>query len=410
MFRNISAVTIKLGTYCDLDCVYCFQQHDIKTKNVIFDKYNELVKFLSNPKITFADRLEIKLTGGEPSLYTDRIHVAYKELKKLERYQPTTLYFTSIFNGTRIEKMLELMDEGILDSYGCKLSWDGIYSSSKSRLTKIAKYDDEYFRNVIHTLGKSKYGKDVLVRIALTPNTIDDMVDSFKFALDAGCRKIEYYYLTDCPEYTDSTFQTKFAKTFNGIMQLKEQFQDFNWANWETLEFASLLNRDTDLLRAINCRHLGKMLYIENDGRIAPCGFFSSDALFSSCQYYIGDITNGFYYDNVKSFISKYKEVPMCNDKRCANLHCFECPATNLFRKGHMQEKLFQTCFERDFERNAYIENRHKFPPSFDRSIKAYHYTTDWEVDYSMPDLPYHMTIFKNTGIYYNGEQEKGDD
>ena len=182
MFRKISAITIKLGTYCDLDCVYCFQQHDIKTKNVVFDKYKELVKFLSNPKITFADQLEIKLTGGEPSLYTDRIRIAYKELKKLERYQPTTLYFTSIFNGTRIEKMFELMDENILDSYGCKLSWDGIYSSSKSRLTKIAKYDDEYFRNVIRTLGKSKYGKDVLVRIALTPNTVDDMVDSFKFA------------------------------------------------------------------------------------------------------------------------------------------------------------------------------------------------------------------------------------
>ena len=389
MFRSISAVTIKIGTYCDLDCVYCFQQHDIKTKNVIFDKYKELVKFLSNPKITFADQLEIKLTGGEPSLYTDRIRLAYKELKKLERYQPTTLRFTSIFNGTRIEKMLELMDEGILDSYGCKLSWDGIYSSSKSRLTKLAKYDDEYFRNVIRTLGKSMYGKDVLVRIALTPNTVDDMVDSFKFALDAECRKIEYYYLTDCPEYTDSTFQTKFIKAFNGIMKLKEQVPDFNWANWETLEFASLLDQKNDLLRAINCRHLGKMLYIENDGKIAPCGFFSSDALFPNCQYYIGDIMNGFYYDKVKSFISKYKEVPMCNDKQCANLHCFECPATNLFRTGHMQEKLFQTCFERTYERNAYLENKDRFPSSLNQSKKTYHYTTDWEVDYSMPDLPY---------------------
>ena len=56
MFRKISAVTIKLGTYCDLDCVYCFQQHDIKTKNVVFDKYTELVKFLYNQQITFADQ------------------------------------------------------------------------------------------------------------------------------------------------------------------------------------------------------------------------------------------------------------------------------------------------------------------------------------------------------------------
>ena len=79
----------------------------------------------------------------------------------------------------------------------------------------------------------------------------------------------------------------------------------------------------------------------------------------------------------------------MCNDKRCANLHCFECPATNLFRKGHMQEKLFQTCFERTYERHAYLDNKDRFPSSLNRSKKAYHYTTDWEVYYTMPDLPY---------------------
>ena len=79
----------------------------------------------------------------------------------------------------------------------------------------------------------------------------------------------------------------------------------------------------------------------------------------------------------------------MCNEKRCANLHCFECPATNLFRKGHMQEKLFQTCFERTYEQHAYLENKNRFPSTLNRSKKAYHYTIDWAVDYSMPDLPY---------------------
>ena len=94
MFRNITALTFKVGTYCDLDCVYCFQKHDVKTRSNTFDKYKDVVKFLSDPKISFADRLEVKITGGEPSLYTDEIRVAYKELKKLERYKDTTLYFT----------------------------------------------------------------------------------------------------------------------------------------------------------------------------------------------------------------------------------------------------------------------------------------------------------------------------
>jgi len=389
MFRDISAITFKIGTYCDLDCVYCFQKHDVKTKSTTFDKYDDVVKFLSNPLITVADRLEIKVTGGEPSLYVDEIREAYKKLKKLERVKNTTLYFTSIFNGTRIKDMISLMDDGILDSYGCKLSWDGIYSSSRSRLTKIDAYDDEYFKNVVRTLGKSKYGKDVLVRIALTPDTIGDMVESFRFALECGCTKLEYYYLTDCEIYKSETFRTKFIDMLNGIIQLKKEYE-FNWANWETLEISSLLDKDKDLLRSINCRHLGKMLYIEQDGMIAPCGFFSSDAIFKGCTYYIGDIYHGFYRKKIEKFIEMYKQVPMCGNSGCTNLHCFECPATNLYRTEEMQSKLYQTCVLRSLEKLYYNNNKDSIKPSIDRSKKAYSYINDWKVSYDMPDLPYY--------------------
>ncbi len=389
MFRNISAITFKVGTYCDLDCEYCFQKHDVKTKSNTFNIYDDLIKFLSNPLITFADRLEIKVTGGEPSLYTDEIREAYKKLKKLERVKDTKLYFTSIFNGTRMEEMISLMDDGILDPYGCKISWDGIYSSTKSRFSKIEKYDDEYFRNVIRALGKSKYANDVLVRIALTPNTISDMVESFKFALDAGCKKIEYYYLTDCDTYNLKSFQSKFIDAFGGIAQLKQEY-DFNWANWETLEISSLLDEKEDRLRAINCRHLGKMLYIEQNGDIAPCGFFSSDAIFDGCNYYIGNIYRGFYKDKIKKFIKVYSKAPMCNRTECKNLQCFECPATNFYRNKEMQNKLYQTCVERHLERILYDRYKSQIPSTIDKSKKAYSYINDWSVSYDIPELPYY--------------------
>jgi len=51
MFRNLTAIVFKIGTYCDLDCVYCFQQHDIKTINERFEIYKDTVKFLSHPLI-----------------------------------------------------------------------------------------------------------------------------------------------------------------------------------------------------------------------------------------------------------------------------------------------------------------------------------------------------------------------
>ena len=389
MFRNITAVTFKVGEYCNLNCVYCFQQYETKTRTRTFDKYEQLVSFLS--KLSLADNLEFKVTGGEPSLYIDEIRNAWHKLSKLERMKDVKIQFTTISNGSNIEGLLGLMDEGILNPGGCKISWDGIYSASKSRKPKNKKFTDEFFKDKIVKLGKSKYRKDVLVRMALTPNTVDDIADSFKFALDCGCRKLEYYFLSDCEEYRHPDFISKFNIQIEKIMDLYME-RKFTLANFDTLIMNEVIGK-ADELRAITCRHLGKALYIEIDGKIAPCGYFSKDALFPDQTMYIGDIENGFYYDKVKSFIDQYKCAPMCTIKQCHNFHCFECPAAALFRKGNMADKLYQTCAIRSSEKATFDWYYKHYPELFNYSNEymdnRYSYIKSWNIDYSMPDLPY---------------------
>ena len=387
MFRNINAITFKIGTFCNLNCEYCFQKYDVKADSHTFEMANTLLKFLQNPKLSLDNRLEFKITGGEPMLYKDKIREVWKILKKIERYRDTKIRFTTITNGSRMGDFIDLIDEGIFDPYGCKISWDGIHSASKSRKPKNEKYNDGFFSSKIDELGKSKYAKDVLVRIALTPNTIEDLFESFKYAYSVGCRKLEYYYLTDCEAYKDKEFQKKFKYQIEKIARFKVT-NDFLWTNWETIEAMEILD-SKDRFRAIACRHLGKFLYIEQNGDIAPCGFFSADSVFENTTFYIGNIYHGFYKDKVEEFIDKYFNIPMCYNKECSSYQCFECPATNMYRTGHMQNKLFQTCSLRSIEKSVFYIFKDSMTLGVKRTKKTYDYFNTWKIEKSIPDLPY---------------------
>ena len=387
MFRNISAIALKLGNYCNLQCSYCFQRKEIKESTDTFNKYKELLEFLCSPKLTYADQLEIKLTGGEPSLYIKEIRKAYKILKKIERYKDTKVKFTSIFNGANIDGMLELMDEGILDSEGCKLSWDGIKSSDTSRFPKDSKYNSGYYNEVVRKIGENKHGKNILIRIALLEPTVNYILNSFQYAIDCGCRKLEYYYITDNPDYQKNRFVAYFTNMLYGLYDKMNSWEDVRIANVESLVYASL---STDLLRSINCRHLGKMLYIEHNGDIVPCGFFSDDAFDRSCKFTIGNIEKGFYKDKIEEFIEKYKQVPMCYNRNCSNYHCFECPAVNLYRKNCMQDKMMQVCRLRSIEKLVYdYRMNENLMKQYKNIERTFDYTNFYHIEYTVPDLPW---------------------
>lgn len=389
MFKEFTALAFKINEYCNLDCKYCFQQKEVKKKHNGFTDFRGLVSFLSKLPIA-EDGFEVKVTGGESSLFCNEIRKAYKEFKRLERFVDTRVYLTTISNGTNIDGLLSLMDDGILDPSGCKISWDGIHSASKSRLPKNPKYNDIYFNEIIYKLGTSKYGKDVLVRIALTEDTVDDLFKSVKYAIMCGCKKIEYYYLSDCEYYTDPAFQNRYMLQMSKIIKLLILHPDVNFANFETLFFTETLS-DKDKFRAISCRHLGRMLYIENDGKIAPCGYFSHDGIYSDCEFYIGDIYKGFSKDKIEAFIAMYKQPARCG-RRCENYHCFECPAVTMYRQHNMCDKMMQACEMRDLERLLFKRySKEKQPSQIEKAKRAYTYVKEWtEYNYDTPtNLPF---------------------
>ena len=365
MFSLIKEITYKVSSYCNLDCVYCFQTKEIKERNDIFTDFDALACFLS--QLPFRDSLEIKLTGGEVSLFLDEMRYGIRELKKLERKQDLKMNFTVITNGTNMEGIIDMMDEGLLEPDGTKLSWDGIYSASRSRKPKNPLFTDEFFNSKIRLLGKSKYNKSVLVRTAVTPDTVDDLYEAVLYLLDIGCTKWEYYFLTECEAYKSQ----KFAEQFHAQLQMiigeycrryHNRQNRWTFSNWDSLYFVDNVRKTTDnKQRSVSCRHLGRSLYIAYDGRIFPCGYFDP---YSNCDYtmkngaaapyVLGDIHTGFNEKAVCQFIDDYMHAPSCDYLSCNNLHCFECPALNKARSGQLNARNCQTCVMRSMERRAF--------------------------------------------------------
>lgn len=395
MFDRFDAIVFKVSEYCNLDCIYCFQKYDTKTRTRQFDYFDELVKFLR--KLPIGSQFEVKITGGESSLHCDRIRYAYKKIKKLERTKDTEIRFTTISNGSNIQGLIDLWDDKILDPWGCKISWDGIFSATKSRKPKIGAdiYTDKFFNKTIVDLGKSPYGSKVLVRTACTLDTIDNLFDAYKFAKDNGCFKWEYYPLSDADFYKDKNFLDKFKDQLYMIFEDHRDEKNPNKlvANIDTLAFANVLDTK-DRYRSVSCRHLGHFLHIGIDGSLYPCGYFSDDAFYENQAVNIGDIFNGFDRKVMESFTEEYSQTPMCSiaeEDGCKCYHCFECPAVSKFYKNNMQHKMRQQCAIRQIEREVFLDVFKGYQFNTDEIKNHFNYETNFKQENSRlnEDLPF---------------------
>lgn len=334
MLDQIRYLLIKYCTFCNLDCSYCLiQDKKSKEESKIFSSTKELVSVLKD--LPIADTLNIELTGGECTLFADQIYDFYQEMKKIERVKDTKINIGIVTNGTQLEKLFPLFDEGIIDPWSTKISWDGIYSESKSRKSKTG-LTDGYFNDKIKTLGASKYNKDVLVRIALTKDIIDDLADSFEYALNAGCNKIEYYllYLKDDPNYyANPEFLEKIRKQLFKIGLLYMD-HPFDYENWNYLFYTDMIE-DKSKLFDLSCEILGRMLYITIDGDIYPCSMFHN--FFSDTEIFkLGDVHEGLHKDAIWKFTEEYKrfsQFDLCKSSSCGNYHCYKCPAFLYYRQ-----------------------------------------------------------------------------
>lgn len=354
MYSIIKEVTFKISSYCNLSCSYCFQTEDIKRRRDTFADYEALATFIE--RLPLKGTLEIKMTGGEVSLFPHELRRAVGQLRRVERKRDVRLRPTVISNGTNVNVLLKLLNEGVLYAHGTKISWDGIFSASKSRKPKDKRFDDCYFEEQIKRIGRSPWRRDILIRTAVTEETVDDLHESLQFLLMHGCRKWEYYFISDYPAYATPDFLMRFRTQLERIAEdyvscYRQRETRWTYGNWDALFFTRFQPKTLGKQRAVSCRHLGRGLYIAYDGSVLPCGFFDgySNYTIGSCDgpaplYTLGNIYDGIDPKTTARFVQEYLDPPMCDYTACGNLHCFECPAVNRKNLGRLNARHCNTC------------------------------------------------------------------
>ena len=397
MYDEIDFMGIRLSSYCNLDCKYCYQYSAAKEKHNLFKDYNALNKFLI--KLPLAENLKFFLSGGEPSLYIDEVRKACKQIRKVMRYKDTNIHFSVYTNGTNLQGILDLMNEGLLDSFYCALSWDGLHTT-KSRLVKNKKYTDEFFNKNIELLGKQckKYREDINIRTAATRDTIGELADNYKYVLDHGCTRWEYYIVNDESAFRDEEYldliKDQLRKIY--IMARDNNIAD-SLCNLENMLYMYFDEPDDYIKqRFITCRHLGNTLFVNPTGEIFPCALSDNiTKVYDGIKF--GDIYNGFNKDVMQSFCNDYNTPPSCGmiykGKPCKTLHCFECAVTCKHCNGSLNKKSFNQCelrhIEYDLFKEIFIDSGYKFSDEIMNKYKNTHFENLLYNTKLNPDLPY---------------------
>lgn len=372
MFSKISKLTIKITSYCNLACSYCHQLTEDKKERKDFSYYQDLADFVTD--LDLAEFVEVTLTGGEISLATEEYVRVVEVLRKVQRRKDVQFSYAVVSNGSNIEGLIGLIDKKILNPKRTTISWDGIYSASKSRKSKD-KFDDEFFKNVIKTIGKSRYNRHITITHAITPSTINYLHESLLFALDQGIKNFSFYYIHEA-DYTDRTFVESFRHQMKLLAEeFIKRYDDLNtrfvYYNWQLLY--TKIGAPTDILNmqaSTMCQKLGKSIHIDQYGDIYGCIYFGDHRALK-----LGHIAEGIDTTRINSFIEEYTTKPDCNLGSCGNSHCFECPAANYVHNGAMSKRFANTCELLAIERNIF--NEYSKHLNFNDILDIKHYWMD---------------------------------
>ena len=334
MFEIINKLSIKAYSGCNLNCCYCHQLPEYKYHAGIFNDFDNLEKLLM--ELPFAELVDVTITGGEITLRPDCFMNVAKIFKKVERKRDVKFDLCVVTNGTNMDIVYEWCDKKIIRPDKTAISWDGIYSASKSRLTK-GKYDDEFFKNVIKKLGTTKYNHDIAVTPAITPMTLPDLADSYKFCLENNVFNFGYYFIHE-GGYGNEEFKEEFRKQLEEIAKLYVKYanngEEVFYYNWQLIYTKRKMPKNFFI-----CSKLGNNYHIDINGDIYPCIYFGDHRIFK-----VGTLKDGLNKDILKQFENEFLVQPLCNHKKCGNIQCTECPASNLVHNKSLSKRFCNLC------------------------------------------------------------------
>lgn len=411
LFRDLVHMNVILTNACNLNCSYCYEQHNKDfgrfTTESLKKSYDWLSQVNNNKKKVF------QFFGGEPlihkKLIKEFIETHDKELESnYENYRGTHISMCS--NGL-------LLDDEFIEFYFGK-SYTHMLISLDTLNTEIdhREITKEQLDKIVYNIEKITKTLDepqrLVIRATLSEETAPHMEEFIDTLYEKGVRSIIVHPLVldsrrGFIKWEDKNWQTMRDQIFKSLNQYKDLY----------IKFSEGVGMKSDN----NCMIGSDMIAIDASGDFSGCYFFTNQKSNGADIAILGNIFNdSVYIDRYKNFQKAYAEMFEV-EEQCKSCDyqdaCYQCPAGNLdtgsklFRPDDMCQKIVKLYldFQKDVSKkqfNRLVEMRHERLKSVGEKVLAaeiayfsdvYYGNYGNKLDHYLSlDLPHYQTILGN--------------
>lgn len=173
---NLNSIAVEITRQCNLQCKHCYMNSKIKDSNDELTT-KEWVNFFKNIKKHFGNKVEIKITGGEPLIRKDFFEIL-KGIKELEFKKISIATNGLLINDKNVKTLKKLLT-------GISISLDG-FELSHNYLRSSETYQKTLEK--IRLLIKNNFSY-IVIKTTIFKNNIADIDNFYNFISNMGIDK-----------------------------------------------------------------------------------------------------------------------------------------------------------------------------------------------------------------------------
>ena len=246
---------------CNLDCVYCYQNHDGNNRMSFETACNSIDWIFANVPDDM-NGIEITFIGGEPLLEYELIKKVYEYTH--EKYPNESYIFYATTNGTLLNEEMKAWFIEHKNTFVLGLSLDGLPEThNHNRSNSYEKIDIGFFKNTWPDQG---------VKMTISEYALQNLAENVIHIHNLGFKEIDGVNLFE------GEFDWSDEKYVRGIIPELKKLVDF-YVEHDDLMVDQMLGRQIDMCEEKNrpkrkwCGIGTGTIFFDTDGSRMPCPF-----------------------------------------------------------------------------------------------------------------------------------------
>ena len=246
---------------CNLDCVYCYQNHDGNNRMSFETACNSIDWIFANVPDDM-NGVEITFIGGEPLIEYDLIKKVYEYTH--EKYPNESYIFYATTNGALLNDEMKAWFIEHKNTFVLGLSLDGLPDThNHNRSNSYDKIDIDFFKNTWPDQG---------VKMTISEYTLHNFAENVIYIHNLGFKEIDGVNLFE------GEFDWSDEKYVRGIIPELRKLVDF-YVEHDDLMVDQMLGRQIDMCEEKNrpkrkwCGIGTGTIFFDTDGSRMPCPF-----------------------------------------------------------------------------------------------------------------------------------------